>query len=344
MSSRYLLIGNPTAQSGKNAERISKAEAYLRAHGADVHLLPTQPEGKTIAALTHRLSREDRYAAVIAMGGDGTFREVAAGLMGHAADRRPPLAMLPTGTANDQGKSFGLSAEPDALEANVAVLVNGHETTLDAGLVRALDTAGNETRRDYFFDSLSWGLTARVLHVRNKDREAIAAWGPLADLYRDHAVYAGAFVKTFLESYIEDDKFAAHVRMDGQRFVLEGLTDLVLKATRVFAGSWVLDPRSTHNDGLFELCPFIGKRDWASKAIVALDAHPIEEDDLAAVGIEHSKNAQGRVFDVTLAPLGEVPVYAQIDGEEYVQSSRFTIEVIPRALRLIVPRAAIETS
>ena len=33
--------------------------------------------------------------------------------------------MLPTGTANDQGKSFGLAAGPDALATNVAVIAAG---------------------------------------------------------------------------------------------------------------------------------------------------------------------------------------------------------------------------
>ena len=51
-----------------------------------------------------------------------------------AAKERVALGMLPTGTANDQGKSFGLEALPEALERNVEVIANGHETRLDVGV------------------------------------------------------------------------------------------------------------------------------------------------------------------------------------------------------------------
>jgi diacylglycerol kinase family enzyme len=334
----YLLVGNPTAQSGKNAERIEQALALFERAGTKATSFSTLPRGETIAALAaHLLAHPSTYDAVVAMGGDGTFREVGAAILELPDAARPPLAMLPTGTANDQGKSFGLAATEEALPRNVGVALAGFETRLDAGIVKPVSGDGNVLRKDVFFDSLSWGLTARVLHVRNKDREAVQKMGPLQEVYRDHLVYAGAFVRTFLESYVETDKFQADVVVDGERTQLLGLTDLVLKATRVFAGSWVLDRGGAHDDGRFELVPFVGKRDWASKALVALDGNPVTEDDLNEVGIEHSRNVSGAEFDLTFTPEGNVPVYAQMDGEEYVLAPRFRVRVLPRALRLIVP-------
>jgi diacylglycerol kinase family enzyme len=230
--SRYLLVANPAAQSGKNAERIALARHHLEDAGRAVELFPTRAHGETIPRLTEHLSvmqGESSYSAIVAMGGDGTFREVCAALMALAPDVRPPVGMLPTGTANDQGKSFGLSATAKALARNIGVILQGHETLLDAGMVHVHACEGAASRTDYFFDSLGFGLTARVLHVRNKDRDLIAGLGPLRALYRDHAVYAGAFVKTFLESYIESDKFTADVVIDGQRSQYCGLTDLVVR-------------------------------------------------------------------------------------------------------------------
>ncbi|NOU26931.1 MAG: hypothetical protein HOO96_03400 [Polyangiaceae bacterium] len=333
----YLLVGNPTAQSGKNVERINHALGLFAQAGTTATLFSTLPAGKTIPALAAHMAGAPPYAAVVAMGGDGTFREVGAALLEIPENVRPPLAMLPTGTANDQGKSFGLSATEEALPHNVSIVVAGFETRLDAGIVEPIDESGRVLRKDAFFDSLSWGLTARVLHVRNKDREAVQKMGPLQEVYRDHLVYAGAFVRTFLESYVDTDKFAADVEVDGERGTLTGLTDLVLKATRVFAGSWVLDRGGAHDDGRFELVPFVGKRDWASKALVALDGNPVTEDDLNEVGIEHSRNVSGASFDLTFTPEGNIPVYAQMDGEEYELAPRFRIHVLPRALRLVVP-------
>ena len=328
----YLLVANPTAQSGKNQERVDAAVAVFRSQRIPVEVFPTLPDGATVKALADKLAPSpDAFAAIVAMGGDGTFREVGAALLELPADARPPLGMVPTGTANDQGKSFGLSAAPDALARNIGVVLAGRETRLDAGIVISAD------RRDAFFDSLGWGLTARVLHVRNRDREIVDGLGPIRELYRDHLVYAGAFVKTFLDSYIETDKFTAVVQIDGREVRIEGLTDLVLKATRVFAGSWVLERGGAHDDGLFELVPFVGKRDWLSKAIVAIDGNPVREEDLNELGVEHSKNLQGASFRIELHPHGNVPVHAQMDGEEYPGAQTFSVDVLPRALRLIVP-------
>jgi hypothetical protein len=68
-------------------------------------------------------------------------------------------------------------------------------------------------------------------------------------------------VKTFLESYVIDDELRVVTTLDGQRFEIDGLTDLVVKNTRVYAGAWVFEESARHDDGVLELVPFVGKRD-----------------------------------------------------------------------------------
>lgn len=354
----HLLVGNPTAQSGKNQERIDRALDLLRNSRTktsrdsdqqrgviEATLLPTLPKGGTIRAVQDALEADPEIRVVIAMGGDGTFREVAAGLFTSSARDRVALGMLPTGTANDQGKSFGLEATAEALERNIDVICAGHETRLDVGVFRSLAAPGAspnataQTSTDYFFDSCGWGLSARVLAQRNKDRAIVETLGPLKEIYRDHAVYAGAFLKTFLESYVIDDKLRIEATLDGNHVELDGLTDLIVKNTRVYAGAWVLDRTSKHDDGAFELVPFRGKRDWASKAIVDLEGNPITEEMLNDIGVEHSKPIRAssmelRIFD----PPGGAALATQLDGEEWPASSHVKIDVVPRGLRLIVPQ------
>lgn len=328
---KTLLVGNPTAQSGKNRERIEVALEGLRARGADVTLLPTEPHGATIGAVTRAIDAGG-VDVVVAMGGDGTFREVAAGIVESARRESVVMGMLPTGTANDQGKSFGLDADPDAIPRNCDVIVAGRETRLDAGVIRT----GGE--RILFFDSAGWGLMARVLARRNRDRRAVEGLGPLQHIYRDHMVYLGAFVKTFLESYVVDDHFRVTAILDGQRHEIDHVTDIVIKNTRVYAGAWVLDPTATHDDGALELVPFRGKRDWASKTIVDLDGSPLTEARLNEIGIEHSKPIRFRHADIRIAmPEGGAENSFQVDGEEVEAADHATIEVLPRAVRLIVP-------
>jgi diacylglycerol kinase family enzyme len=336
----HLLVGNPTAQSGKNAARIDRARSILAHAGVACDFLATLPAGGTIPAVRAALDG-GAYRSVVAMGGDGTFREVAAGLLASARREDVALGMLPTGTANDQGRSFGLFAGDEHLEPNLAVVAAGHETRLDAGHVRVFDRAGALVADAPFFDSAGWGISARVLAARNRDRAAVEQVPVLRDVWRDHLVYAGALLRTFLESYVVSDKFDVVAIADGERHELDGVTDLVVKGTRVYGGAWVLDRHSRHDDGLFEVVPFRGKRDWTSKAIVDLDGNPVTEEALEAVGITHSKPFRAARLELSFdVPPGRAALAAQIDGEEFPAGERATVEVVPRAIRLIVPAAA----
>jgi diacylglycerol kinase family enzyme len=296
-------------------------------------VLATLPAGKTVKAVSEEL--QDRaYECVIAMGGDGTFREVAAGLLDSGLAESVTLGMLPTGTANDQGRSFGLDAGEAALERNLQVVVARHETRLDGGRITV---AGHPTT--WFFDSAGWGISPRVLRVRNEDRALIEQTAPiLKTVYRDQMVYAGALLRVFLESYVVDDQFRAEVVADGQTVVLEGLTDLLVKNTRVYGGAWVFDRASRHDDGLMEVVPFRGKLDWTSKAIVDLDGNPVTEEMLNAIGVAHSQPFRASRLSMRLSwPAKGAAPAAQIDGEEFPASEQVDVEVVPRVIRLVVP-------
>jgi len=328
----HLLVGNPTAQSGKNAARIDRALAELRGAGVACELMPTLPDGKTIAAVRDAL-RGGHFTCAIAMGGDGTFREVAAGILDSGTADAVSLAMLPTGTANDQGRSFGVFAGDEELAHNVAVIAAANETRLDAGRLQAVDSGATS----WFFDSAGWGLSARVLAARNEDREVVEGVPGLRAVYRDQLVYAGALLRTFLESYVTDDTFTVAAEVDGQPMTIDGVTDLIVKGTRVYGGAWVFDRTALHDDGAFELLPFRGKLDWTSKAIVGLDGNPVTDEILAAVGVEPSKPIRASRFDLRFEPRSPA---AQIDGEELAAAHRVRIDVVARALRLIVPKQA----
>jgi diacylglycerol kinase family enzyme len=329
----HLLVGNPTAQSGKNAERIDRARQWLENAGIACDFLATLPAGQTIDAVRHAIDEGD-FICVICMGGDGTFREVASGILESRKKDGVALGMLPTGTANDQGRSFGLCAGESAMPRNLEVIRAGREMRLDAGLITSSD------RKAWFFDSAGWGISARVLRERNIDRTWIQKYVPtLGTIYRDQLVYAGALMRVFLESYVVSEKFSARVTTEtGERVTLRRLTDLVVKNTRVYGGAWVFDRTSQPDDGFFEVIPFRGRRDWTSKAIVDLEGNLLSEEILNQVGIRHSKPFRASRMEMVFAkPQRTGPLHAQIDGEELDPYKRVTIEVIEKALRLIVP-------
>ena len=103
MTSHHLLFGNESAQSGRAKHAIDAARSQLVDAGVRVTVIGTEPEGRT-PALVARSIAEHAPDVVIALGGDGTFNEVARGIL--ASGEPVTMGMIPMGTANDQGRSF----------------------------------------------------------------------------------------------------------------------------------------------------------------------------------------------------------------------------------------------
>ena len=50
----------------------------------------------------------DKYSALLAVGGDGTFHEVVNGMLHRSDKRRLPVGFIPNGSGNDTLRAFGV--------------------------------------------------------------------------------------------------------------------------------------------------------------------------------------------------------------------------------------------
>jgi diacylglycerol kinase (ATP) len=144
---RAALIYNPTSGRQRHAAVLDAILAALSAGGFAVEPVPTAFAGQA-TDLARERSRE--VEAVFAFGGDGTIREVAAGLLGTPA----ALGILPGGTVNLLARALGLPADPVAA---AGVLGRLPARALDVGL------AGGHP----FLMMVSAGLDASVLGALN---------------------------------------------------------------------------------------------------------------------------------------------------------------------------------
>ncbi|MDB4959487.1 MAG: transcription regulator [Myxococcales bacterium] len=337
-----VLVANPTAHSGKSADWIRHARALLDEARVSHRFVATEPDGATIDRV-RELIDDEGARVLIYMGGDGTFAEVAKGILGSRHAAEVVIGMLPTGTANDQGKSFGLSAGPGALERNVAVVAAAATVSCDVGRL-VIHRGIKELHRDLFFDSFSIGLGAASLATRNRDRERVGRIPGLGALYRDQLVYMGAVLQRFVESYVVDMKFDLDAVIDGTVHHFPGLLDVIVKNTRIFGGEWVFDPQAESDDGKFELVPIAGRRDLTAKLLGNLRHSPLGLEDLERLGVSHAPAVGGAKFELTVRSEGGILPAVQCDGEEIPAGDRFSIDVVPRALRLIVPRDHVDPS
>ena len=335
-----VLVANPTAQSGKAADWIRHARALLDNLKLPHRFIPTEPEGRTINRVRDAVDAGARV--IIYMGGDGTFAEVAKGILASEHAAEVAMGMLPTGTANDQGKSFGLNAGAAAIPRNVAVIAAGETVGCDVGTL-VIERWPKEVHRDLFFDSFSIGFGAASLETRNRDRERVGRIPGLGAIYRDQLVYAGAMFQRLLESYVVDIKFDLEAVIDGKVHQLPQLLDVIVKNTKIFGGEWIFDPDTESDDGRFELVPIAGRRDFGAKLVGALRSSPIGPDDLQRMGIDYAQPIAGTKFELSVRSDSTLPA-AQVDGEEIPAGDRYRIDVARRALRLIVPREHVDSA
>ena len=110
MRRRFFLIVNPGAGIAGSPLVEDTVRALERA-GASVTRATPENAGASRAA-ARQAAGSGRYDAIVAAGGDGTIRHVAAGLIG--ADT--PLGIIPVGTANVLALEIGLAPRPEAVQ------------------------------------------------------------------------------------------------------------------------------------------------------------------------------------------------------------------------------------
>lgn len=103
------LVINPTAGGGYAKKVAEKVCSTLEARGIDYRECLTKASGDATILAKQAVESGDCHT-VIAIGGDGTVFETAAGLVGTGM----PMGIIPAGTGNDFIKSVRLPREPIA--------------------------------------------------------------------------------------------------------------------------------------------------------------------------------------------------------------------------------------
>ena len=102
---RILITYNPVSGRGRASQFATAIAAELVQHPCDVEMCPTQPKGSSEWFSPMLQSNPD---GVIAVGGDGTLRQIASVLVGTSI----PVYHAASGTENLFAKSLSLSIDP----------------------------------------------------------------------------------------------------------------------------------------------------------------------------------------------------------------------------------------
>lgn len=245
-----ILIYNPRAGRWRAERKVAPIREALRGSGYRVEPAPTEAPGH--AGELAAEAAGGGVEAVFTLGGDGTLREAAEGLL----DTGVPVGPLPGGTTNVIPYSLGLPLSPLAAARAHA---ESRPWELDVGL------AGGE----HFLMQASFGLDARTLRrVAPGMKRLLGKAGVALEGLRQWATYDYPDLELLVDGRAETAKFAAVCNLPH------------------FGGSWALAPDADPTDGRLDLVVFRGegrRRALAFTGDVMLGRH------LARPDVEHRR-------------------------------------------------------
>lgn len=296
---RHLIISNPQARHGEAEQLAPIIEKLLSSIPHDT--VETTSPGHATELAAGAIG----YDVVVASGGDGTVHEVLNGLMRIPVDRRPALAVLPTGSGNDTCRTLGI---PFDLSEATMLLATGERRAFDVGVCNGA----------FFNNSFAAGLDAKVTakaveYKVTKGRSGL--W-----------LYLTALLHVLFKDL---GAFPVELTFDGGTpYKCETLI-VAINNGATYGGGFKITPDADPKDGLFDVCMIdplpLREALWRLPFVIAG-----KHTRMSVVHMSHHTSA---VID------SQAPLPAQIDGEVLLDS-RYVITMLPGAIECLVPRGA----
>ena len=316
---RAHVIANPVASrlrvAARRAALVDAAVAALRSDGAG----RVEAVEAGSAEELRRAAREavdDAARLVVAIGGDGTLRELATVLAGTPVT----LAVVPAGTGNLFAAGMSIPRRPSAA---LGLLHDGTVATIDTGVARAMGRTAEPSTlpalsNSGFMVACGTGFDARMLHAvshHGKARRGI-----------------GAYVMSALAEAADLRPRPTVIDVDGRR--LETTSVVVLAANAGVLVPGLLRPRLPVDptDGLLDL--FVVSAGGALRGLTGA------VELLLATGHGPTRTGsglrlRGRSIKIEVEPAQLV----QVDGDPFAAGG-LEASVRPGSLQVLVPTSA----
>ncbi|HEX2162122.1 MAG TPA: diacylglycerol kinase family protein [Thermoleophilaceae bacterium] len=217
MSGRYAVICNPVAGGGRGRKRLPLAVAELERLGAEHRVVETRDIEHARSEARAAIAASE---TVIAIGGDGLLRPIAAELR----DSESALAIVPGGRGNDLARVLGI---PTETAAATRIAVEGREWAMDMALLDG----------EPYLGIASFGFDSDANRIANEAR-----------LLRGDLVYLYAALRALVAW--RPARFTLTV--DGERHELTGFSAGAANS-RAYGGGMFAAPHAKLDDGVLEV-------------------------------------------------------------------------------------------
>ncbi|MGH9407296.1 MAG: diacylglycerol/lipid kinase family protein [Terriglobia bacterium] len=308
---RIAVILNPRAAGGRTGKRWPEVARALEQRLGPVTVRFTERPGH--ATLLARELLKSGFDLIAGAGGDGTFNEIANGMLEADEPARPGacLGIIPAGTGGDfQRMFFPAPNLTDALET----LATGEPYEIDVGKV-AYDTPQGVHGERYFVNLVSFGMGGAVAAgARNFLSPLGGRAAFLWSTFRVLLTYRGRGVKLIVNgSGIESPFFITNVAVGNGRF---------------HGGGMFPCPTAVLNDGVLEVTVI----EYMNMFRLLRDIHYLYSGRIYS----HPKIHHLRATHLDAA--AQMSTWIEVDGEP-LGKLPVTITVLPRRLPVMISGA-----
>jgi len=296
------LIVNLTAGGGKAHKYLNTVLKYLKENGLNFKVCTTSYQGEAVELA--QKAADDGAELIVSVGGDGTVNEIVNGIMKSKND--PPLGIIPLGWANDFIKSTNIPS--DIMEA-CKILIRGKIKEIDIGII-------NE--KIYFANICGVGFDAEVAQLANRMKSKYPNLHILSAF-----VYVFATVKKLLSPFSYHN---VKIKFDGQE-IHSKILFIAISNGKFYGGRFKITPEAILDDGLLEICTVeeMGRLKYLmSIPKVFKGTH----ESIKGINFYRAKEVVIQSSELILA---------QVSGEVIEGQKEFTITILPKRLKLIVP-------
>jgi len=298
VNDRIFVVFNPHAGKGRGAQFVTPVLEALSAGGGKVEHGLTQGPGDEARLAREVLERG--FGRIVAVGGDGTWSNVANAIL--ASGQPVEMGLVPGGTGCDLAKSLGIPSRN--VQSCCRIVLDGSTRAIDVGRI--------EDR--YFLNIAGFGYDVAVLedswNVRYLEGSLLYLYCALRQL----GSYRG---------------FAVDAEADGQPRGRQEMLMVIVANARIFGGGFKVAPWADLEDGRLDAVSFanMGFGGRVSALVRLLR------------GTHGSHPQVSRVAAERFVYRFDSPPTYETDGEwNQAKGRELVIESVPRALRVRVPR------
>ncbi|MCC7343898.1 MAG: diacylglycerol kinase family lipid kinase [Deltaproteobacteria bacterium] len=304
-------ILNPMARSGRARTRLEAVRSFARERLPKARLFATEAPGH--ASLLAQEAGRAGVRRLFSVGGDGTFNEVVNGVMALPPEARPAVGLVSAGTGRD---FFRHLAEIFTFPKDDSWILEAKEVPADVGRAELGYANGPVVR--YYMNIADAGISGEVVRRVAGSRKRLGSLEYLKSTLQAVWSYRAPRVKIRI------------LETGGSTWEKDMVLLIAVAAnSRYFGGGMCIAPGAEIDDGKFFL--MTAERVGYFSLLRRLPSLYAKKK-LKHPRIHYAEGTRMEIVSYT----GDLPI--GLDGE-FLRAPRVSFELVPRALRILVPAA-----